>query len=132
MADTLKFDLVSPERRLLSVDATMAEIPGAMGDFTALPNHAPFLSTLRPGIVRVHEGGSTREFFVTGGFAEVAGDAASVLAEQAVERSALTRDFLDERLREAEAAVETAGDEAKGAAQQRLNDYRFAIDHLSV
>ena len=52
MADTLQFDLVSPERKLASVAATSVQIPGMGGDFTAMPNHAPFLTTLRPGVVR--------------------------------------------------------------------------------
>ena len=51
MADTLQFDLVSPERKLASVEATSVQIPGIGGDFTAMPNHAPFLTTLRPGVV---------------------------------------------------------------------------------
>ena len=53
MADTLQFELVSPERKLASVAASAVTIPGIGGDFTAMPNHAPFLTTLRPGVVRV-------------------------------------------------------------------------------
>ena len=59
MADTLQFDLVSPERKLASVEATSVQIPGIGGDFTAMPNHAPFLTTLRPGVVRVVTPGET-------------------------------------------------------------------------
>ena len=86
MADTLQFDLVSPERKLASVAATSVQIPGIGGDLTALPNHAPFLTTLRPGVVRVVTPGETTEYVVTGGFAEVSPTAASILAEQAVLR----------------------------------------------
>ena len=57
MADTLQFELVSPERKLASIAATSVQIPGIGGDFTAMPNHAPFLTTLRPGVVRVVAGG---------------------------------------------------------------------------
>ena len=53
MAETLQFELVSPERRLASVAATEVRIPGAEGDFTAMPGHAPFMTTLRPGLVLV-------------------------------------------------------------------------------
>ena len=53
MAETLHFELVSPERKLVSTAATQVQIPGAAGDFTAMPKHAPFLTTLRPGVVKV-------------------------------------------------------------------------------
>ena len=58
MADTLQFDLVSPERKLASVEATSVQIPGMDGDFTAMPNHAPFLTTLRPGVVQGDRAGA--------------------------------------------------------------------------
>lgn len=132
MADTLKFDLVSPERRLASVDAQMVQIPGMMGEFTAMPMHAPFLTTLRPGVVKVHAGGSVTAYFVTGGFAEVSADAAIVLAEEAVERDRLDRRFLDERLAQAEAALAAAPAEARMAAGQRVNDFRTVIDQLGL
>ena len=56
MADTLQFDLVSPERSLASLEASEVQIPGAEGDFTALPDHAPVITTLRPGVLRVVSG----------------------------------------------------------------------------
>ena len=83
MADTMQFDLVSPERKLASLEATSVQIPGMGGDFTAMPQHAPFLTTLRPGVVRVQAGSETVEFVVTGGFAEVSPTAATILAEYA-------------------------------------------------
>src|SRR5690606_3274964 len=86
MADTLQFDLVSPERKLASVEASSVQIPGMGGDFTALPNHAPCLTTLRPVVVRVVSPGETIDYVVTGGFAEVSPTAATILAEQAVIR----------------------------------------------
>lgn len=131
MADSLKFSLVSPERQLASVEAKSVQIPGTDGIFTAMPGHAPFLSTLRPGVVRVTavEGGET-DFFVTGGFAEVSAEAASVLAEEAVERSMLERDWLASKLSEAEAALEVAPEHGKIAASQRVYDFRAALDQL--
>ncbi len=129
---TMKVDLVSPERLLASVDADMAQIPGMMGDFTAMPGHAPFLSTLRPGVLTIHSGGAQTAYFVTGGFAEVSPEAASVLAEEAVERDRLTRGFLDEKLAEAEAAHAAAPEEGKPAAALRVNDYRSLIAQLGL
>jgi F-type H+-transporting ATPase subunit epsilon len=130
MADTMKFDLVSPERLLASMQATSAQIPGMEGEFTALPAHAPYLTTLRPGIVKVTGPEGVREFFVTGGFADVSATATSVLAEEAMERQALTRDVIETRIRDAEAALAAATDEDRTAAAQRLSDFRSVAAQL--
>lgn len=130
MADTLQFDLVSPERRLVSTEAASAQIPGAEGDFTALPQHAPFLTTLRPGMVTVAASGGQKRYFVTGGFAEISPEAASVLAEEAVEAEDLDRGWLQEKLSAAEKALAEAPDHAKAAAGMRVNDFRMALDSL--
>jgi F-type H+-transporting ATPase subunit epsilon len=122
MADTLQFDLVSPERRLASVKALRIQLPGTSGDFTALPKHAPFLTTLRPGVIQVTSESETVEYVVTGGFAEVSPDAATVLAERAVERSAVAAGMLDDLHKEAEKAAAEAPEDARIAANQRVND----------
>jgi F-type H+-transporting ATPase subunit epsilon len=132
MADTMKFNLVSPERLLASVEAKLAQIPGTDGEFTAMPDHAPFLTTLRPGLVRVHAEGGVTEYFVTGGFAEVSQTETSVLAEEAIERDLLRRDWLDEKLGAAEAALAAAPDHERIAAGQRVNDYRAVIGQLGL
>ena len=96
MADTLQFDLVSPERRLASLKAREVRIPGADGDFVAGPGHQPVISTLRPGILAVvAEGGETTEFAVTGGFAEVNAESVTVLAERSLPRADMTQDVFD-------------------------------------
>ncbi len=95
MADTMQFDLVSPEKSLASLQAREVQIPGSEGDLTAMPDHAPLITTLRPGILRVVGEGETLEFAVTGGFAEVGAGATSVLAEQAVAVSDMTQDLFD-------------------------------------
>ncbi len=83
MAETMQFDLVSPERNLMSAAVKAVQIPGTEGDLTAMPNHAPMITTLRPGILKVETETGTEEFVVTGGFAEI-GTSVSVLAEKAV------------------------------------------------
>jgi F-type H+-transporting ATPase subunit epsilon len=122
MADTFQFELVSPERRLTSVAATRVQIPGAEGDFTAMPRHAPFLTTLRPGIVAVTAEGQTIEYLVTGGFAELSPEATSVLAERAMPRSEVGAEVLGELEAEAKAALDTAPEEGRTLAAQRLRD----------
>ncbi len=131
MADTLQFELVSPERKLAAADATQVQVPGVAGDFTAMPNHAPFMTTLRPGIVRVVTSGGTAEFVVTGGFAEVSGAAATVLAEQAAPRDAASREMLEEMVAGAERTLAEATAETRTAADQRLRDARSLATRLA-
>ena len=107
MADTMQFDLVSPERRVASLEVTSVQIPGADGDMTAMPGHAPLITTLRPGILRVESTGGTQEYVVTGGFAEI-GENISVLAERALPREEMTQETFDAFLEEVRAALNNA------------------------
>lgn len=95
MADTMQFDLVSPERRLASGEAREVQIPGAAGDLTAMAGHAPTITTLRPGILRIVGTTGTDEYAVTGGFAEISAEGASILAEEAMPVGEMTQDALD-------------------------------------
>lgn len=108
MADTLQFDLVSPERRLSSVQAREVQIPGADGDLTAMAGHVPTITTLRPGVLRVVHTGGTDEFVVLGGFAEITATGVSVLAEQALRRAEVTPDVHARLVEEARAALAQA------------------------
>ena len=103
MAD-MQFDLVSPERSLASLQASSVQIPGADGDMTVMADHAPTITTLRPGVLKVETGSGTEEYVVTGGFAEIGTAGVSVLAERAVARSEMTQETMDERFEEAQAA----------------------------
>lgn len=85
MADTVEFELVSPEELLVSAPVEMVVVPGAEGDFGVLPGHAPLISTVRTGVIAIYEGGAVdRRIFVSGGFAEVTGERCTVLADEAV------------------------------------------------
>ena len=101
MADTMQFDLVSPERRLASMSVQAVQIPGTEGDLTAMPGHMPLIITLRPGILTVTTDDSDQEFVVTGGFAEV-GEGLTVLAENALPRADVTQENYDAMIKEAE------------------------------
>ena len=101
MADTMQFDLVSPERRLASLQVTEVRIPGADGDLTAMPGHSPLITTLRPGLVRIDGPDGTAEFVVYGGFAEINGEGVSVLAERSVSMTDVTREQIDEMIEDA-------------------------------
>lgn len=132
MADKLDFELVSPERRLTGGAADTVTLPGMDGDLTAMPGHAAFLTTLRPGLVVVTDAGKADEFFVTGGFAEVSASGVSVLAEEAVARGDLTREWIDARIQIAEQALADAADDRKLGAGQRVLDFRNMIEILAL
>ncbi|MCE8520305.1 F0F1 ATP synthase subunit epsilon [Ruegeria pomeroyi] len=108
MANTMQFDLVSPERRLASLQVSAVQIPGADGDMTAMPDHAPTITTLRPGVLKVEGPEGTSEYLVTGGFAQIGADTLSVLAEKAIPVTEVTRAHLDELISEARSSHEAA------------------------
>lgn len=84
MTGKTKFELVSPERLVLSEDVDMVVVPGSEGDFGVLAGHSPVVSTLRFGTIDVHDAGAVKDrIFVAGGFAEVTPDGITVLAEDA-------------------------------------------------
>ena len=107
MANTMQFDLVSPERRVAALEVSAVQIPGTDGDLTAMPGHAPLITTLRPGILRVESTEGAKEYVVTGGFAEI-GEGLSVLAEKALPRDEMTQETFDEIIAEARAALDNA------------------------
>ena len=117
MASTVQFDLVSPERRLASFPATEVQIPGAMGDMTAMEGHAATITSLRPGVLKVVGSDGVKAFVVTGGFAEISATGVSVLAEQAVPLNELTSAALDALVADAceAAAVNSDKDSADKA-----------------
>ena len=112
----MQFDLVSPERSLASMEASAVQIPGADGDMTVMADHAPTITTLRPGVLKVEAGGETHEFVVTGGFAEIGAQGVSVLAERAVATGDMTQDQMDAMFDEAQDAYTRAKDAAGGQA----------------
>ena len=126
MADKLAFELVSPERLLLSSQADMVTVPGSEGEMGVLAGHAPVLSTLRPGVISVQDDGRvTRRFFVRGGFVEVTAAGLTILSEEAVDLAEISRDQLAQDIRNAEEDVAHARDEQiRLAAAERVNYLR--------
>ncbi len=123
MADTMQFDLVSPERKLASMAAESVGFPGTEGEMVAMPGHVPVVTTLRPGYVSVVAGGETTEYLVTGGFAEISAEGVSVLAENALPKSEVTKEVLEEFHRIAEEDAKDAADHHKAAAARRVGDH---------
>src|SRR5690606_13811279 len=103
MAETVAFELVSPEELLVSQDVAMVVVPGEEGDVGVLPRHAPLISSVRPGVISIYEQRQTvsRRIFVAGGFAEVTPERCTVLAELAVPVENIDRAAVEQRLRDA-------------------------------
>lgn len=116
----LQFDLVSPERRLASLQATEVQIPGADGDLTAMEGHAPTITTLRPGVLRAIAASGTTAYVVTGGFAEITAAGVSVLAERAVPLDEANGALFDLLISEAREAAATTDD--KDSAEKLVAD----------
>jgi F-type H+-transporting ATPase subunit epsilon len=132
MANMMQFDLVSPERRLASVQATSVQIPGSEGDLTAMPDHSPMITTLRPGVLRVEGPDGTLEYAVTGGFADVSGPATSVLAEQAMPVSEMTSEIMAGLIQEAEAKLADANEDVADTAAKLVADMRALRDTIGL
>jgi len=132
MADTMQFDLVSPERRLVSGQAVSVRIPGTEGDLTAMPGHAPVVTTLRPGILVVEMDSGSEEYAVTGGFAQVTGGEAKVLADEAMPKSEVTSDFLNDAIAKARAAQQAAEGSAADKIAKFLGDLVALGDHIGL
>ncbi|WP_299625707.1 F0F1 ATP synthase subunit epsilon [Pelagibius sp.] len=114
------FELVSPERLLLSEEVEMVVVPGDEGDFGVLVRHAPMISTLRPGVIQVHDGGAvTESIFVAGGFAEVTPARCTVLAEEAVAVAEIDRAATEQRLSNAQDDLLDAKTDSEKAQAER-------------
>ena len=127
MADPFQFELVSPERLLMSAEVDQVVVPGSEGYFTVLKGHAPFMSTLKPGVVDVTPagGGAVDRIFVRGGFADVNTDGLTILAEQAIPLAEVNADMLAQEVRNAEEDVADAKDPTvRATAELKLYQLR--------
>ncbi len=120
------FELVSPEKLLFSGDVESVVVPGSDGQFTVMKDHAPVMTTMRPGVVDVNESGSKAlRLFVRGGFADVSASGLTILAEQAIPLEQLNAEDIAREIGNAEEDVSDAStDDARNAAQERLDQLR--------
>ncbi|MFC7048247.1 F0F1 ATP synthase subunit epsilon [Emcibacter nanhaiensis] len=136
MADKIHFELVSPEKLLLSEDADMVVVPGSEGDFGVMAHHAPVVSTLKTGIIEVHDGGSMKKLLVHGGFAEVNPNGLTILAEEAYAPGELDRAELEAELKDAREDVADAKDDLHRARAEKVRDRLVnilaALDELAA
>ena len=122
----MQFDLVTPEKSVFSKKVTQVVVPGREGDMGVLENHAPVISTLRPGVITVYEGEKiTAEIFVSGGFAEINPTGCIVLAEEAVYTKEIDKKAAEEKLKAAKAKV--AADETNAKALKEVEAFEAML-----
>lgn len=114
----MQLDIITPENIVFSSEVTMATIPGSEGEFGVLEGHAPFISTLRPGVITVEAAGETRKLAVMSGIAEVTPERCAILAENIIDCASLTLQLAEEKLQQAideeeDAKTETAKKQAQ-------------------
>jgi F-type H+-transporting ATPase subunit epsilon len=132
MADKILFELVSPAKLLVSSRVDMVVVPGAEGDFGALDRHAPMISSVRPGVLDVHDGGKvSNRIFVAGGFAEVTEDRVTVLAEEAIPVADVTKAMAAERLHTAKEALADAHSDRERHAAEHLMAVATAMEAVA-
>ena len=134
MTGTFHFDLVSPERLLMSAEVSQVDVPGSEGDFGVLAGHAAVIATLKPGVVTVKtQGAADERIFVRGGFAEVNLQGLTILAEEAMPLAELDAAALEQQVKDAEEDVADAKDDAaRQKAQEsldRMRELRVALAH---
>ena len=134
MADKINFELVSPQRLLMSEAVDMVVVPGTEGDFGVIAEHAPLISTVRPGTITVYQGNEVSErIFVAGGFAEVTAERCTVLAEEAEPLGDIDRAAVDSQLRDLRddlGAAET--EEEREAIESRIAVAEAKIEALEA
>ncbi|HEV2185755.1 MAG TPA: ATP synthase F1 subunit epsilon [Stellaceae bacterium] len=134
MADRVQFELVTPERLVLSTEVEMVVVPGSEGNFGVLPGHSPLISTIRPGMIELYE---TRQaisgrVFVVSGIAEVTPERCTVLAEDAIDPAALDRAAVDAELQVIEGNLPSLRDQvgrASGTDRDRLAAELRGLEH---
>jgi F-type H+-transporting ATPase subunit epsilon len=121
MPELVEFELVSPERLLMSEAVEMVVVPGGDGDIGVLPNHSLLITTVRPGVINIHQDGKvTERIFVGGGFCEVSPERCTVLAEEAIAVEDIDKADADNRLVKANEALASADEHGKARAESEV------------
>ncbi len=134
MADRVQFELVTPERLVLSTEVEMVVVPGTEGNFGVLPGHSPLISTIRPGMIDIYQTRPTisERIFVVSGIAEVTPERCTVLAEEAMDPATLDRGAIEAELQIIEGNLPSLRDQlgrASGADRDRLAVELRGLEH---
>ena len=126
MADKILFELVSPEKLLLSKAVDMVTVPGTEGYMGVMAGHSPLVSTLRAGMIDMKDEGVDTRFFIRGGFAEINPGKVTVLAEEAIPMSEMDLAILDQRIADAqEDEIAAKTDAERAHAAQMVDDLKL-------
>jgi len=134
MADRVQFELVTPERLILSTEVEMVVVPGSEGNFGVLPGHSPLISTIRPGMIEVYEtrAAVSDRIFVVSGIAEVTPERCTVLAEEAMDPATLDRAAIEAELQVIEGNLPSLREQvgrAAGVERDRLAVELRGLEH---
>ena len=130
---TFHFELVSPDKVLFNGSAQSVLVPGAEGDFQVLSDHAPVMTSMRPGVVGIDDAeGKHHRVFVRGGFADASKEGLILLAETAIPFEDLNSDMLGEEIKNAEEDLADATEEQKRLAQEKLDRLRELKDAIKL
>lgn len=125
MADAFTFELVSPEKLVFSGEVVEVIVPGTEGYFTVMKDHAPFMSTVKPGVVEAKLGsGEDMKVFVRGGLADISPTGFTLLAELAIPVAEMDTDFINGQITSAEEEFTGATETKKQAAQEKLDQLK--------
>ncbi len=132
MAEAFAFELVSPEKLVLSEQAMQVVVPGVEGYFTVMANHAPVLATVKPGVVEVTlESGDEKRIFIRDGFADVSPNGLTLLAEYAADLASFDIEELNQHIKNANEDVADAKSDAQREKAKlvlsQLEDAKAAI-----
>jgi F-type H+-transporting ATPase subunit epsilon len=131
MPDRVQFELVSPERLIVSAEVEMVVVPGTEGNFGVLPGHSPLISTIRPGTIDIYQGGAiTERIFVVGGIAEVTPERCTVLADEAMAPDALDRVAIEAELQTVEGNLPSLREHLGRAAGPERERLATELRHL--
>jgi F-type H+-transporting ATPase subunit epsilon len=127
------FELVSPDKLVFRGVVEEVLVPGSEGDFLVLPDHAPVMTTLRPGILDIGEtAGKHTKLFVRGGFADVGPMGLIVLAETTIPVDELSADRIAGEIQNADEDLADATEDQKQAAQEKVDRLRELKDALKI
>ncbi|MCJ9427885.1 F0F1 ATP synthase subunit epsilon [Kordiimonas marina] len=132
MTDTLHYEIVSPECLLKDAHAAMIVVPGTDGDFTALPHHAPMMSTIRPGVVEIYEaeGAEPTRLFLKGGLAQINPAGLTILAEETIELDKVDTDDLNQKISNTKEDIEDAKDDIERSALEKKLAWMVALSEV--
>ncbi len=128
--DRFNFELVTPERVLVSKEVEAVCIPGVEGDMTILANHSALATAIRPGYLKVEESGKSETYFLAGGFVEISQKEVILLAEMASLESDVSSEIITDLIQKTERAFEHASELQKCVLAKKLNDLKSIIDQL--